>query len=398
MILLSGASLLLWTQSAFAFPARHAATDEGIILFQQTQYKKALEKFIAAYEANEDPPVDCFQQALCYYKLGDQARARQMFKFVVDNFPSSSAAQSANQWLADAALWNAAAPSSPANLLNAASSLGNTKNGSAAIVPKCVVPYMTDQSNMILVQVMINGKPIPAYFDTGAEVSFFTTSQLLRAGIQLQTSSAGKARLGGIGGETQASIVEVDMQMGGLAKHMKIFVQDDASMIRNIGERSVVNLPLIGEDLYGGLTFSIDDRLHTITFYPDGISGRDPDAVPYYNQGKLIIVKPKINGRECEMILDTGAAIVSFSDLQLSSAGMSRPTNAGRAGSVGIGGMRQSYVFEVDSISLGAIEKRHVQASCDIFGSGPKPLLGRTFLKGLKLTIDPKAHLLHLEQ
>ena len=381
--------------------ARNKLTAEALSLFSQNQFKPALEKFIAAYEANEDPPLDCFHQAVCYYKLGEQQRARQMFTFVVDNFSKSEPAKSARTWLADAASWT---PGRAARLALAAGTTANTVHVGNAMVAstgtipgRIYVPYTTDAQGLMVVNVFLNGQPIPAYFDTGAEVTLFTASQLARAGITLPPTSGSAVTLTGIAGQSQARQVEVNMSMGNLLTRLRILVQDDTSLIRNQGATASIGYPLIGQDYFGPLTYSIDDRAHVISFFTEPLNNHDQNAVPFTVEGKAIIVKPKVNGRECEMILDTGAATVSFSDLQLSAIGMSRPTSAGRGAAVGVGGKREAYLFPVSSISLGVVEKKQVTSSCNIYGTGPKPLLGRSFLKGLKITVDPRAHLLHIE-
>ncbi len=362
---------------------------EGMLLFRQNQFKEALSKFISAYNKNEDPPNACFQQAVCYYKLADYARSKQMFAFVIEKFPDSIPAQSAKGWLADGKLW-ASLPD--ADKLSAK----NSVQVAAAVPDQIEIPYKTDSLGMLIVNVSINGRSIPCYFDTGAEVSLFSESQLARSAIALGRGS-GTAKLTGIAGETQARLVDVELGLGPLRQKMKIFVQDDSSMIANQGRNAVFSYPLLGQDFYGMLAYSIDDRKHKIIFHPRGYRGEKSASVPFSFEGRSIIVKPKVNGRECEMILDTGACTVSFSDLQLASIGMSRPTQAGHGAAVGVGGRRESYMFPIRSIALGQIERNEVNASCNIYGTGSKPLLGRSFMKGLKVSVDPASKLVYLE-
>lgn len=373
------------SEKSVATPARpHAIFDQGVAFFQKGQYQEALAKFIASYNANEDPPVACLHQGISYYRLADYKRAEQMFQFTIDTFPDSLAAKTAADWLA---MLKKERPGSEAKKIE--------KDVPGAIL--MTVPYVLSEDGHMLVTVRINDKPIVCFFDTGAEMTFFTSSQLARAGIKLDTQRSG-ARAEGIGGEAQLEKARVVVSLGGLYRPMTIYIQDDGSMIKNSGSDAIFAYPLLGQDFYGGLPYTIDDRSHTISFLKSAPAGRDPDAVPYTLEGRAIVVTPKVNGRECPMYLDTGASSVAFSDDHLAYYSISRPTNAIKGLSVGVGGQRQSYIFEIDNMSLGPIERKRVRATCSVHSKMGKPLLGRSFLAGLRFTIDPKAKLIHFEE
>ncbi|MBX9686751.1 MAG: retroviral-like aspartic protease family protein [Candidatus Obscuribacterales bacterium] len=188
--------------------------------------------------------------------------------------------------------------------------------------------------------------------------------------------------------------------MGDIHKEaLKIYVENDEILRRNQGDEAVFNLGVVGEDAFGDRAYTIDDRTHTIKFHPRNFSlAKNRDAVPFFLEGSEIVVTPKINDREVQMFLDTGCSSTAFSDSSLSAIGMSRPTDAAAAYAIGSGGRRASYVFEIKSIKLGGIEKNNVQASCDLHSTAGRPLLGRSFLSGLVLTIDPVSKLILLSR
>lgn len=364
---------------------------QGFFLYQRKEYRNALSSFIAAYKAQEDPPTACMGQGTCYYSLGDTARARQMFNFLLTNFPNSPSCSDAREWLTridgKSASTATIATSSAPNSISAES---------FRLDQPATVGYSLARGGHLLVEASINGSPVTCIFDTGAECSFFTTSQLAKAKIDLKTQRSNVV-FSGTGGETQARSAVVDLSLGrAISRRQTIYIQDDSSLIRNRGGDSVFDYPLIGQDFFNDLAYTIDDRSHLITFLPPTMFPKDSEAVPFSFEGKLIIVTPKVNGRECPMILDTGASSVSFSDKALSAIGMGHSSGEVASGkSLGIGGTRVMYAFDLRSLQLGPVQRQNVRAACDLHGSIGKPLLGRSFLQGLSFTIDPKAKLIH---
>ena len=105
-------------------------------------------------------------------------------------------------------------------------------------------------------------------------------------------------------------------------------------------------------------------------------------------------VTVKVNGRECEMIFDTGAANINFSDKTLAALGVNVPINSRRQLSTGVGGNREGYGFSLDEVQLGGVVKNHVRASMASYSTISKPLLGYSFLEGTDFVVDNEANVL----
>jgi len=244
----------------------------------------------------------------------------------------------------------------------------------------------------MLVKAFFNGKPTTVMFDTGAGATTCYQSLLDRLGVEPKwTGQAG--RVTGVGGEVATKLGLITVQAGSMTRLLPVWVQQDHG---RGGKNSVSDLPLLGQDFLKGYAYEIDNRAKQVIMTkslgnPAGASrGRLADnEVPFEREGNHVIVKPKINGRECEMILDTGAGIVAFADRHLAMCGLNTPTSARQGGASGVGGKRQGYNFYIDSIKLGPIEKRHVPAVVMMHSNFPKPLLGQPFLHDIKYEIDP---------
>ncbi len=227
-------------------------------------------------------------------------------------------------------------------------------------------------------------------FDTGADACFATTSQLSGQGIVLNTQRS-NMRMVGIGGETQTQVAQVVIAVGPVARAVSLLIQDDAVLRANQGASAVVDQPLLGQNFFQDLAVEVDEPTGRIALSaPQTKAVKGEDVIPFHREGNLIIVKPKIMGRECEMILDTGASSVAFTDRQFSGFGFSRPTSANTSTSLGVGGKRSSFMFSVDKVELGPIAREGVRSSLDLNGTMSYPLLGQSFLQGLHFIIEPK--------
>jgi clan AA aspartic protease (TIGR02281 family) len=350
---------------------------QGLALYRKHDYKAAIQKFQSAYEGNESPPYACFNMAMCYEGLGDQAKARQYYEFICRVFPESDWAKQATKQLA-----RATAAQNPSGFMQ------------STLSPW--VPYRKTSGGLMVIDAIVNGQRIPMMVDTGAEYCFITSSQLDRFGIRLKDERS-KETMIGTSGQTDVTSAAVDLQVGNLARNVKIYIQDDRSLAGNQGRGALLSFPLLGENFFGDYTMEVDDRRHMLAFLlptEQKISSHDESVIPFVHRGKDIVVTAKVNGRECDMVLDSGAGAVVFTDKQFSAMGLSRPITANRGRSIGVGGQRNTFMFTIDSIKLGPVEKRNVSAAVDVNGTHGDPLLGSPFLEGLHYSIDPKARLI----
>jgi clan AA aspartic protease (TIGR02281 family) len=186
-------------------------------------------------------------------------------------------------------------------------------------------------------------------------------------------------------------------------------IQDDTAAQRANAAES--RFGLIGQDFFGKYIYEIDPDNRVVRFLKrTNLSPRRPQEMsagrgstaasslgePFVWREGVMVVTPKINGRECEMIFDTGATTISFSDKQLIGAGLNRPTNSSAATAMGVGGSRDAFRFVLDSVRLGPVLKSQVNANVSVYGSQAKPLLGQSFLAGIRYIVDPERQIIRM--
>ncbi len=107
------------------------------------------------------------------------------------------------------------------------------------------------------------------------------------------------------------------------------------------------------------------------------------EVVLQRNRDGHYVANGKINGQPVVFFLDTGATIVSIPENVANRLNLQRgmPIQSSTAN-----GVITTYYTELDSISLGNIELRHVRASINPYMQSNEILLGMSFLKHLEFT------------
>lgn len=389
---------MLWHLSASAFLATACAVvvavprvsadtsfDTGVKQFAQGKYQDALVSFHASETGGMKEAKLFYYEALCNQQLKNYDKARLLFQFVVKQFPQSDAAMLANQALGIRSAQPAAAAPAP----------------QAATQPEeATVPFASSPfASHIYVNVLVNGQPITMMLDTGASYTTFAQSVLTNNNIKIPTVK-NAMRVTGVGGESSVSVGRVMIQFGEVSQLVPICIQDDTI------PGTASSVPLLGQSFLSAFNYEIDYRARTVKVMrvkseavqkpKRGVSpySRDSNSVPFRREGNLIEVTAKINGRECDMILDTGAESVAFSDKALASLGLNVPTNSRRLIASGVGGHREGYSFTLNEVQLGPITKKYVRAGSANYMSISKPLLGHSFFEGTAFTVDNEAHVL----
>lgn len=368
-----------------------AAYEQAIKLYGSNKYAEAL----ALLESSPIPVTEAanaaYYRALCLHRLGRVREALGQYTLVVKKYPNTPAAL---------------------NALKVITKTASNKNAEAPmewIGPEEEIQVRFQKRDHILVPASINGVGITMIFDTGAGATTATQSFLSENGITLKKTGQ-SGRVLGVGGEVSTYIGVGEVRLGGMKRTIPIMVEEDRAATLS-GRADVVKYPLLGQSFFKDIPYQIDDERRMIIFKKPSqelkvaTGGKAPARtrltdreVAFVREGTHIIVRPKINGRECDMIFDTGAATVAFADRHLAQCGLNRPTNAAFGEGGGVGGRREGYQFNVDSIVLGPIERRDVVAQVMINSNFPKPLLGQSFLEGLRYTIDPSRNVIRFEQ
>jgi clan AA aspartic protease (TIGR02281 family) len=372
-----------------------APYDTGVKAFGQGSYQQALNAFTAAESGGKKDANTYYYQALCFQQLKQYARARDLFTYVRQRFPDSDAAVLCEQALVRFnQIYKTSA--SPA----AASATAATGADTSAQPEETTIPFTRSPTGShIFVRVLVNGEPVTMMLDTGASYTTFPQSVLNKSGIKLKTIK-NAMRVTGVGGESAVSVGRVVIQFGEISQLVPICIQDDTI------PGAAPETPLLGQSFLSAFNYEINYRNSTVRvarIKPGAVQkpkrgvasySRDQNVVPFTKEGHLMYVTVKVNGRECEMIFDTGAANINFSDKSLAALGVNVPINSRRQLSVGVGGNREGYGFSLEEVQLGSVVKNHVRASMASYSAISKPLLGYSFLEGTDFVVDNEANVL----
>jgi len=117
------------------------------------------------------------------------------------------------------------------------------------------VPF-TLEGKSIIVNANIEGKMVPMIFDTGADLSTFTTTQVGQLGLPF-VSTGQTVMMAGVGGKSAAKIYHLSsVRLGPI----------DSEMFCVVTEVGVMPHPLLGQNYFKNYQYTIDHSSHVIRF------------------------------------------------------------------------------------------------------------------------------------
>ncbi len=378
-----------------------SALNEGIALYNKREYKKAVDALTKSASANPQLPTPLYYQALSYYQLGDPQKAKTLYSTIVRKFPSSDEAKFAATYLqrvdpkyvntvgappvsrvTTSAATAAAASSAPMGDMTGFDAANATSEDLSKLPDTASVPFSHGSGGHLMIDTQINGRTVKMMFDTGASTCLIGKNQLESAGVMDNVIQGQRTRMGGVGNTVNsAAPMIVDLKVGGIQRHMPIMVQDHFDLP-----------PLLGQTFYNGYQYDIDNQSGVIRFTKKGSSknsvGYDSIEVPFETVGNNLVVVAQINGHNCPMYFDTGAAINLFDMRTFLSMGLSIPSDASMTTVGGVGCYVPGYMFTISSMRLGSIQKNNLPVTVVTSGGPPLPLLGQPFLRDRRFTID----------
>ena len=203
--------------------------------------------------------------------------------------------------------------------------------------------------------------------------------------------------LSGMAGQTLAANAPVEAV--GLFK--------DRAMIRVLGAEHYLT---VGQTSPEGATLVESDAQHAVVRYKDesyrlSLSDRVGGTFQAPSNASLSIAPDEIgqyraqgsiNGHMVDFLVDTGASLVAISERTAKQMGIPYAESPERAPVVTAQGQTNSYLVDLDTLTIGGIQAHHVRAAV-IPGDYPlEVLLGMSFLKKVKL--DQQAGVLVLKQ
>lgn len=388
------------------------AFDKGVSQFKSGKYEEAITSFRSSVEHGLSKPTSIYYMAMCYQQLGQLQKAHDTYKYVCTEYPNSAVFARSFQTMKQIGerlnQLKESAEDGPASANF--SSLALPKEPVNEFIPKVpvagageyVVPFSDDaMDGRMYISATIAGKQCKVLFDTGAGVMFCRQSFLDKQKWKFQWIKE-VAIIPGALRESPAKVAIVKVALGNLVRDQKIYVEQDPP---DSLYPSFDNCPIVGQSFFGDMSYDVDGRRNYITFRkaklrPQKAPPVKPTAmeVPYVLDGSHMIVKAKVNDRECDMYFDTGASQVVFADRHLAQCGLNRPVEATNTVRRGVDGRRDSYAFSIDRVQLGPIAKTEVNAAVLLNTKFSRPLLGQSFLQGLKYTVDPTRQVIRFEQ
>ena len=141
---------------------------------------------------------------------------------------------------------------------NGANSISFRKKGQAGSSTRdnYTIPF-TKEGNEIVVNVEVNGRPCPMYFDTGAEKISFGKEQLQRLGLSIP-EDAREGTSTGIGGSTKSYSFAI--------QRMRLGPIDKSDVEVSVTEAANIGKPLLGQNFYKDWQYTIDNDHHLIKF------------------------------------------------------------------------------------------------------------------------------------
>jgi predicted aspartyl protease len=389
---------VLSSGAGFNSAARADDYSQGIALFKARDYKNAsvlLKK--AIFDRPGDSDVWYYYGLSCHYAK-DYKNAQVAYLEVIQRYPQSSAAAAAQKALATispgllASAGAAPAPSAsgsrPASVVSYSGSGSSSGGGTSGdIIPSSSTANFELDKNHMVVDVAFSGRRFKAIFDTGAEMILVGKNHLAEMGLPMPKGPT-IARSRGVGGVIEEVWGErMDVTCGGVTrKNIMVHIQEHMD-----------TLPLLGLPFVQGLNYAVESNSIRFMAKNSGSGGRGSDynAVPYSMQGRTMVVKAKVNGREIAMCLDTGAANTLFTKSQAAAAGINFGDEPETLLGSGVGGAVTGRYATVGSLALGPVQQRDFRVGVSDLNHSPYPLLGKDFWEGHTYTVDEDKHELH---
>lgn len=252
---------------------------------------------------------------------------------------------------------------------------------------------MSPGIGLIDLAVVVNGTPLRAIVDSGAQMTAIDAGVARRLGLP-RPLTAPMLAFGVSGQPDLAHSVTLNLDLPGLSvSALRAAALDLASVTALSGRDFQV---LIGRDLLQHLVIEADfPGARTRFLAPDGRAA-PPDAIrlPLRRRGRSTVVAVRIEGSQpVDVAVDTGSSrLLALTETVANRLGLLAPGRAqGSAPSVNLGGLSQNRIVNARSIQLGAL----VLPSVDIQiyrpalgAGGPDGLLGAGLFRQFRMVLD----------
>lgn len=387
LLVLSGFLFFSEANAVFAGATEDFQAAKGA--FNAGDYGRAISLLEANLKGPDQvyPSDSLYYLALSFYKIGDLDRAQKVFLVLQDKCKGTAASGYAAQYLAIIA--------------------GDRQRERASdVVPRETWVSFRKVGRHAVVDGELAGKSARMIFDTGAELCYISTGELARLGLPAPTG-APNTQGGGVGqgGLIPMWFVKYPVTVGRIVKQR-------VPLIVGPGPASPM---LLGQSFFNDLKYSIESAGQTIVFSRKenvakgaapavagnqtasaapvkaalsvDATGRYVYTVPFKRVGNALVVTVALNGKDCEMILDTGAELTCMTPQIASKYNIALdPRRRLRVG--GVSGVSMASMGVISKAKLGPIERSDLLTAVTPDVACPYPLLGHDFFNRWQYTVD----------
>ncbi len=411
----------LFVLAAFAIPSVVAADslfDAGLKAYKAGDYAKACGNFEQALKKSQSDPNLWYYDALCFHQLKNWPMATSRYKTIATYFPQTAAGKAAIDALKK--LDPSFVPSAQAGASESASASSSSSGGRSGAVggkvsasagaspggaldPSRLKQSLDDAAlakematlpdtahfyfkhgpgGHMEVDLMVNGHPVKAYFDTGAS-AFFYADQLKEAGLDLNRAKEGGGAAGWAGVTVATTVIPAQVTLGTLTRKLDITMQETTS---GIGRN------LIGQDMVKGYQYEIDDKGGRVDLRK-AIALKASDINPLYDIPTAVVegndvITLSVNNKTTTAFIDTGASNTIFSNDAAAQLGI-QPTGE-LVHMTGVGGpvtMQKAFA----NIRIGGMYRESFPV---LIGGSGGCALGQDLMDGWRYKVDREHKLL----
>lgn len=361
-----------------------ASFSEGLNAYQQQNYPRAVQLFEHCQSTEKPTPKLIYYCSLANLNNKNRSRGEQLLNYLVKSFPNSTEAKAAQDTLS---LLKAGSQSdSYSSAPDSNSSSKTVEDPEFASLPQTAkIRFRHGDNGHMVVDAYLNGHPIKAMFDTGAN-TFLSTNALKSAGIAPPGRPPDTFAHGWAGTPVPCWRMKMQIKVGELTRNQTITFQ------KSPAEGDTL-LPLIGQDFINGYKYSIDEAGGWINLVKKGgetATYNPAYDVPCVKRGKDDYVPLEVNGKKIAAFIDTGAAATIIDDLTFARLGVPMPSDAPYVGMTGVGGGFTCRQVELD-LRLGPIRKNNFRV---LVGGTAGNGIGQDFMSGWRYTVDHDRNLL----
>jgi predicted aspartyl protease len=384
----------------------HDSYKLGLQAYSKNDFAEAVKHFETALQKTQNDPLLWYYDALCYHHLRNWSMAKSRYKTTANSFPLTEPGRRAaaalkaidpsfvppQQSVASTVSAQREKPAASANAINEKTTADSKSTASAddaaldkelAGLPDSAHFYFKKgQQGHMEVDLMVNGHPVKAIFDTGASALFYK-DQLKEAGLDLNRAKPGKGTRGWAGVEVSTEIMPAQITLGTLTRTVNIKMPENSTS---------QSTNLIGQDFIKGYQYEIDDKGGRVDLKKK-LAAKQEKLNPLYDipieiiAGKEFIVFT-VNSQYAKAFIDTGASNTIFDAFSAARFG-AVPTGEVIHMS-GVGGdltMKRAYV----NIRIGGMYRDNFPI---LIGGSGVCALGQDLMEGWKYKVDRENKLL----